>query len=156
MLVNINFGGFYGSLHESLIEDAIISVYGDDNDDVYDAWDDARIKYSKEYIKELNDMLQINMEFITLDSPYSYNYRTDFIVIDITEKDIIKLMEFIKLHDLKKEVLEQIKYCATPYDGYIPYYDYNDYFKKENRHFLVEAIFDVIIKDIIILDSFEI
>jgi len=158
MLVNINFGGFYESLHDYYVEEAIASYFGYYLEDGevdqeqmwhigFDIWSWVKTEYSKEYVNELNYMLDTRIKFVELDSPSMYNYRTDVIIANTSKKDRIAIMKYIKEEGLKGEVLKHIKISSTSYDGYISFLSYEDYFKKENVNFLIEIMLDVIIKD---------
>jgi|GEM_PF-1531582 len=158
MLININFGGFYESLHDYYVEEAVANYFGYfledgaiDQEQMWhigsDIWRWVKIEYSKEYIDELNYILNTKIKFIELDSPSMYNYRTDVIIANISRKDRLVIMKYIREEGLKEQVLKHIKISSTSYDGYISFLSYEDYFKKENVNFLIEIMLDVIIKD---------
>ena len=140
---SINFGGFYDSIHSEVIADNIeIMEYN---------WEDVDYNstykiYAKDYIKILNQKLDTNIIFKSLYSPKCYNYSTDYINVEISKKDILKLFQYVRNEDLKQEVFNIIKDSSTSKDGYISFYNYNDYFKKDNLDILVECMFDVIIE----------
>jgi len=168
MLVNINFGGFYESIHDYYVENAMANHFcyyledGEiDQEQMWhigsDIWRWSKIQYSKEYVNELNYMLDTSIRFVELDSPIMYNYRTDVIVANISKKDRLTIIKYIREEGLKEQLLEHIRVSSTSYDGYVSFLDYRDYFKKENRNFLIEVMLDVIIKDSkIILEEFEV
>lgn len=139
----INFGGFYNSIHSDVIDNYVeIMEYN---------WEDVNYKstyetYAKDYIKVLNNKLDTNISFKSLYSPKFYNYSTDFINVEISKKDIIKLFQYIKEEELKEEVFNIIKESSTSKDGYISFYNYSDYFKKDNLGILVECLFNVIVE----------
>lgn len=139
---NINFGGFYESIHSNIIDSYI-------EDYEYD-WEEVNYKstykiYAKDYIKVLNQKLDTNIVFKGLVSPKFYNYSTDYINVDISKKDIIKLFQYVRNEDLKQEVFNIIKESSTSKSGYISFYNYSDYFKKDNLDILVECLFDIIV-----------
>ena len=105
-------------------------------------------EYSKRYIKVLNNILDTNIIFKALNSPKYYNYSTDFINVEISKKDILKLFKYVKEEDLKEEVFNTIKEASTPRDGYAPFYKYRAFFKKDNLDILVECLIDVIIENL--------
>ena len=142
---NVNFGGFYNSIHSDVIDNYI-------EDYEYD-WEKVNYKstfeiYAKDYIKVLNQKLDTNIVFKGLVSPKFYNYSTDYINVEISKKDIIKLFQYIRNEDLKQEVFNIIKESSTSKDGYVAFYNYNDYFKKDNLGILVECLFDVIVESL--------
>lgn len=125
MEIYINFGGFYGSRYEGLlesIEDSLIDEESPEDQEldytkVYDL-------YSKEIVSFFNEEFKTNVKFVELSSPREYNFYTDKIVIEAEEKDLKKILRKInKDFDLKDEVLESVKQETTMRDGYIPYYD---------------------------------
>jgi hypothetical protein len=109
---------------------------------------DTYKNYSKDYIKVLNNILDTNISFKALNSPKFYNYSTDVINVEITKKDALKLFQYVRNEDLKQEVINIIKESSTSKDGYIAFYNYEDFFKKENLNILIECLFDVIIENL--------
>lgn len=125
MEIYINFGGFYGSRYEGLlesIEDSLIDEESPEDQEldytkVYDL-------YSKEIVNFFNEEFKTNVKFVELSSPKEYNFYTDKIVVEAEEKDLKKILRKInKDFELKDEVLESVKQATTMRDGYIPYYD---------------------------------
>ena len=102
----INFGGFYESVHNDIIADNIeLMEYN---------WEDVNYRatfeiYAKDYIKVLNNILDTDITFKSLNSPRYYNYSTDSIEVEISKKDILKLFKSIKEEELKEEVINIIK-----------------------------------------------
>lgn len=142
---NINFGGFYESIHSYVID-----TYVEDYE--YD-WEKVNYKttyeiYVKDYIKVLNSILDTNISFKALVSPKFYNYSTDYINVDISKKDILKLFQYVRNEDLKQEVFNIIKKSSTSRDGYIAFYNYEDFFKKENLDILIECMLDIIVDNL--------
>ena len=140
---NINFGGFYNSIHSDIIESYI--------EDMEYNWEDVDYtetynEYSKSYIKVLNNILDTNIIFKALNSPKFYNYTTDKINVELSKKDILKLLKYIKEEDLKQEVFNIIKEASTSRDGYVAFYNYADFFKKDNLAILVECLLDIIVE----------
>ena len=138
----VNFGGFYDSIHSYIIDDYIeVYEYNFENVDYKATYQ----TYAEDYIKVLNQKLDTNIVFKGLISPKFYNYSTDNINVEISKKDIIKLFQYVRNENLKQEVFNIIKDSSTSRDGYISFYNYSDYFKKDNLDILVECLFDVII-----------
>ncbi len=142
---NVNFGGFYNSIHSDIIES-----YVEDMEYDWEAVDyGATYKvYSENYIKALNNILDTDLIFKALNSPKYYNYTTDFINVELSKKDILKLIKYIKEEELKQEVFNIIKEASTPRDGYAPFYKYKAFFKKDNLDILIECLIDVIIEQL--------
>ena len=141
----VNFGGFYNSIHSDIIENYI-------EDREYN-WENVNYKdtyknYSKSYINVLNNILDTNIIFKALNSPRYYNYSTDSIIIELSKKDILKLFKYIKKEELKLKVINIIKEASTSKDGYIAFYSYKDFFKKDNLDLLVECLLDIIVENL--------
>ena len=142
---NINFGGFYNSIHSDILDSEIECLGYEDEVINFEATHKA---YSKNYIKVLNNILDTDLIFKTLNSPKYYNFTTDIINVEISKKDILKLFKYVKDADLKGEVFNIIKDSSTSKDGYIAFYDYADFFKKDNLDILVECLMDIIIENL--------
>ena len=139
---SINFGGFYESIHSYIIDDNIeLNEYDFEKVNYKDTFE----IYAKDYIKILNQKLDTNIIFKDLISPKFYNYSTDFINVEISKKDILKLFQYVRNEDLKEEVINIIKDSSTSKDGYVAFYNYNDYFKKDNLDLLLECMLDIIV-----------
>lgn len=141
----INFGGFYESSHSDVI-DTYVEAYE------YN-WENVNYRatyeiYAQDYIKVLNNKLDTNISFKSLNSPKYYNFSTDYINVDISKKDIIKLFQYVRKEELKQEVFNIIKEASTSRDGYVAFYNYEDFFKKDNLGILVECLFDVIVDNL--------
>ena len=102
----IDFGGFYGSLHEAFIEDA---MWADDDggesltdsDENID-WDAVKDTYSEAYLDKLCEftafelgMESIHINYKGLDSPSYYNFTTDVIIGEISDEHSFELMNAI-------------------------------------------------------------
>lgn len=142
---NINFGGFYNSTHSDIIDSEVENMEYNWEDVNYN---DTYKIYSENYIKSLNNILDTDLIFKALNSPKFYNFTTDFINVEISKKDILKLFKYIKEEELKEEVFNNIKECSTSVDGYIAFYNYKDFFKKDNLGLLVECLFDIIVENL--------
>ena len=141
----VNFGGFYNSIHSDIIDTYVEDMeYNWENVDYISTYKE----YSKSYIKVLNNILDTNIIFKALNSPKFYNYSTDTINVEISKKDILKLFKYIKDEDLKQEVFNIIKEASTSRDGYIAFYNYVDFFKKDNLGILAECLIDVILENL--------
>ena len=141
----VNFGGFYYSIHRDILDSELECLGYDDDVINFEATHNA---YCKNYIKVLNNILDIDLIFKALNSPKFYNYSTDVINIELSKKDILKLFKYIKEEELKQEVFNIIKDSSTSKDGYIAFYNYADFFKKDNLDILIECLFDVIIENL--------
>jgi len=156
MQTTINFGGFYESLHDDIVERAKAYEIGavDDNgeidgDKLWEVdkaeWDSIKEEYSGEWLDMLNQELETDIKFVSLNSPRFYNYSTDVIVGDISQKDALKIFGYVRDNDLKCEVLQAVRDASTSGSGYSALYDYEDYFMREYRALLLQVVLDVII-----------
>jgi hypothetical protein len=133
---NIRFNGFYNSLHSDLIDDAIESYYTDDNgvfnyDSIVDNIDYKTIH--KDYIEVFTDEfkswiqdnynLDIDFKDLNLISPQYYNYSTDVINCNISEKDNALLMITFKRD---KDFIDYLKYKTTSRDGFMSHYTFEE------------------------------
>lgn len=108
----IPFAGFYDSLHEDLIVDAITQMFQDD-DGTSNAGLSARVfsackfrqvyeKYAKCYAESFADVFGIpSLKFVALQSPREYNFETDRIFCTIEVDDVNKILAAVD-----KEVFE--------------------------------------------------
>lgn len=143
MKININFGGFYESLHSGNIDSRVEMEA--EHFDKKDYWETVNykatfIEYAKDYLNKLCSEYNINAEFIQLDSPKFYNYSTDSIRAEIVGFDWVKEID---TQDFK----DRVKEATTSVSGYIPFYDYEDVINQiDERHKEVyyECVMDVL------------
>lgn len=148
--VNLNFGGFYYSIHSELI-DSMVEMYEDPNDDgfikEFDNYSQLHIDYSKNYVDFINELTDCNFKFLALNSPKYYNYSTDKIECKYTKKDFQLIKKYVKSKNLQNEVENHIKRITTSVDGYWAFYEYNEVFLPENEGILLQCYLDVIVKN---------
>jgi hypothetical protein len=137
MLSTIPFSGFYDSRHNDAIDRAIESLFQDDrgdcnsdlinhfyNKDCID-FQKVRESYARDYTQALAIASKLQITFDELNSPKEYNFTTDRIFVNISEKSARKLFASVD-----KDVLRQyIKETFTSRSGFISYYspDLNDW-----------------------------
>jgi hypothetical protein len=120
MEIQIEFGGFYG-YHDEYIEQRIEA----DND--WDAeWDIDNIDwqktfedYAESWLYRFNSYCDLDLEFVGIDSPKYYNFRTDRIIAKINDEDIERLMECVDY----VEFYEFANPRLTSRDGFISFYN---------------------------------
>tara|TARA_R100000501_G_C2538475_1_gene58306 strand:- start:7 stop:543 length:537 start_codon:yes stop_codon:yes gene_type:complete len=136
MNIRIDFGGFYGSIHEAYI-DSQIEYYAEDEDQIkqninlYDYIDYQKTfdNYIHSYCSALTDFifyeydLDIEYKNITLDSPKYYNYQTDVIYCSTLKKDQTKLNKKL-LKD--QDFIDYLKEATKSYDGYMSFYTFDE------------------------------
>lgn len=138
---NINFMGFYESIHSMQIDCAIESYFTDDEGN-FDDKAAENINYQKiynsyivDFTNDFKDWIQdnypINPSFCNLKliSPKYYNYSTDVINCDINESDAISMRNFFKDD---KEFLSFLKDRTKSYSGYMSFYTFEDALANKN------------------------
>lgn len=142
MEITVNFGGFYGSLHEGRIDSIVEQGIGN-----YDEHLDYKLihkTYSKKFVDFLNDELDTKIVFEELHSPREYNFHTDVIYANCGNSDALKILRYT-LENYRDELKERIEDKTTSKSGYIAFYSYIDMLKRDNRDMLITSCLDVII-----------
>jgi len=126
-----NFSGFYNSYHDYAIDNEIDSFCMNQESEINEKLKDyifmqcdfreLHCKYSETFVKHLSIELDIKMTFQNLISPKYYNFETDRIAVEITEKDYKKI---IRKTD-KNILIESAKTYFKSRDGFISFYDYD-------------------------------
>lgn len=157
--ITINFGGFYDSIHDDILDRGVANFFGfvdesgePDHDRLRDidrlTWKDARDQYCEEYLNTLNSVLDTNIKFQRLEYPQYYNYSTDTIEALIDRKDALRLFEYLRGNDLKKEALQRVHEVTTSRDGYIAHYQYCEAFESGHEWLLLTCLMDTILQDL--------
>lgn len=124
--VALNFAGFYHSIHDDNIEARIAQVLEDEElsyDDVCDhiPYKAIYTEYAKRYVSEFNKCFDLNLEFLELDSPREYNFRTDVIMVNMCMQDY----NFLFLNTDQAFIEEKLQDASTTRDGFQPFYNYS-------------------------------
>tara|TARA_R110000751_G_scaffold90538_1_gene177579 strand:- start:242 stop:748 length:507 start_codon:yes stop_codon:yes gene_type:complete len=136
---SLNFGGFYHSEHSETIENNI-ELYGYDWEDV--DYKKTYVNYCKAFLNRLGEELQIDLNFISLDSPREYNFTTDKIFCSISENDFKALLN---TYDTK-ELFNYIEEHSKSRSGFTSFYSGYEAVKKESDIFL-QYLFNYILID---------
>lgn len=157
---NFNFGGFYNSQHDWVIDNYIDIFIRDRESDelpenegeIYDAIDYKGLRnlYCNELIKFMNSNLNISLEYLELNSPAYYNFTTDKIVVKFDENDFKSIKEYIP-YNIEEDIEELLKDWTTSRDGYIPYYSYSEI--KDNLEWRMEAVLQIFVIECLKVDS---
>ena len=115
MEVQIEFGGFYG-YHEEYIN-VRIDDYDIDFDEV--DWNATFKDYVENWLHRFNSMSNLELDFVGIDSPRYYNYRTDKIIAYVEKHDENELMAFVDDDDFYHWANPQLQDRS----GFISYYD---------------------------------
>lgn len=129
--IEIPFWGFYESVHDQFLEDAIESAFnhdyetgedielGDDYDkarwDANISWGEIHKNYAKAYTEEFGDRFDLDLEFVDLVSPRYYNFSTDRIFANVPLEQINKIRKEVEAHP---EYPEYIRERYTDRDGF--------------------------------------
>ena len=126
---NLNFGGFYESIHSYMIDDSIANYYDKDIDDIYEndkiynqidfkaMQKNYCIEWLNEYLKIVDNHNLLGVKFKGINSPEYYNYETDKINASINESIVDRLIKNAN-HDL----IEYINENSQSYDGFNSWY----------------------------------
>jgi hypothetical protein len=159
MELALNFGGFYHSIHDDLVDSFVDRNHDFDSEqeqeieDHCDSVDYKRtyVNYCCAYVEAIKNFLkengaEVNLEFVELESPKEYNFKTDVIIVKIEEADQAKIIKFIK-KDFNQELLEYVKDVTTSYDGYWAFYSYEQTMANKDSK-LIEACLTLLAKKI--------
>jgi len=174
---NLNFGGFYESIHSHIIDDSIANYYNKDidnicdDDRIYDLIDFKAMQknYGKEWLSEYLKIVdgvtnhnQLSIKFKEIVSPEYYNFETDRIGSLISESIVDNI---IKNSDY--DLIEYINENSQSYDGFNSFYVgfeeviknkavfmtyYTDYLTELNKN-SIEYIWEGIYIDIELLEE---
>jgi hypothetical protein len=146
--IQVEFGGFYYSIHEQFIDSMIDSYYQDDLGDTLDYYlldinyQDIFSEYSKFYLQFLNESLRenagidCNFTFQQVDSPREYNFKTDVILAKISDANYQRLLKYFRTNS---EFIGYLREAVKSRDGYISFYDFNDAYNDVDEILLVYA-----------------
>lgn len=134
MQINLEFGGFYGSIHEAYVEGCVERE--NMNDEGFIDWDSVEVDWRKcneNYMREwlwvfaewLKDEYGIVVAFkdSVLKSPRFYNYATDTIDCKLTKREVTDIL------DLCKGQIEFLRFLAEATrnrDGFISFYTFKE------------------------------
>ena len=129
---NLDFGGFYESIHEWHIENKLLHIYNYVNDtDQEDFYDDALInfrdsinfsevqnQYCTQWLNHFNNNFNTWFTFKGIDSPEYYNFETDKIVCSVSESYIDDIINF-----KDDNLVDFINEVSQSYDGFTSFYE---------------------------------
>ena len=136
---SLNFGGFYHSQHSENI-DSNIEDYGYDWQQI--DYKKTNINYCKAYLNKLSEELNINLSFISLDSPIEYNFTTDNIFCSISNEDFKALLNEYDTKDLFNYIEQHSKSRA----GFTSFYSGYKEVKEDDEIFL-QYLFNYILQE---------
>lgn len=128
MITTIPFSGFYCTLHESALDDAVEQMFSTDgcvvNHGLVDRaqfeceWRDVMKAYAKEYAEQFSREFNIPLEFESMESPKYYNFTTDRIFCRVPLEVCIRLES--ELPD--NALADQAREMFTSRDGFTSFY----------------------------------
>ena len=130
----LEFGGFYHSWHSERIDNDI-SHYDYDWEEV--DYKKTHDNYCKGLLENVNYELDLNLEFVELESPREYNFTTDKIITSIPHKEFTDLKQE---YTNDKEFVDWINEESRSRDGFSSFYSGLDAIIKEDD-ILLQYIF---------------
>lgn len=133
MLTTIPFSGFYQSLHDAQLDDALEQMFSDRRtgtqvnsrliNEAHSAvdWGFVHISYAWAYADAFADEFGVKLSFESLRSPKEYNFTTDRIFAEISEDEVRRLFDEAD----KQRLTEVAKDEFTSRSGFISFYDPN-------------------------------
>lgn len=138
--LSLEFGGFYQSIHEEVIEmnagiyclqhDCDLQECGDECQPDID-YAKTRINYCKAYLQKLEEYIQneyeigLILKFKELKSPREYNFSTDTIILDTGSFE--QLGNLVKyLYKNEPDFAETLRDITIEKSGYYPCYNHNE------------------------------
>jgi len=137
MRVNIEFGGFYGSVHEMWVEQAVEAIYADDYETDEELgraendpnWNKCYENYMREWLDIfsmwLSDEYGVQAKFTkpTLKSPKYYNYATDTIDCNLTKREVTDIVDLVKG---QMEFMRFLADATQNTSGFISFYTFKE------------------------------
>ena len=130
MLTTIPFSGFYCSLHESALDDAVEQMFSDratgctvyrglaDRAQGACDWREVMKAYAAEYAEQFSREFDIPLEFDSLESPRFYNFTTDRIFCRVPLEVCTRL--FLEVDDDTLEATARDMFTSR--DGFSSFY----------------------------------
>jgi hypothetical protein len=109
----IPFSGFYKSIHDSYMDDALEMREAEVSD-----WRNVFEEYAKEYVKKLAEWMDVSLEYEELISPKEYNFMNDRIFAEISRSDFAKILCAVRGTTLNNKVRQMF----TSRSGFISHY----------------------------------
>lgn len=133
-ITTIPFSGFYESLHDAALDDAMRNMFSDRETGctlneglfwrAYDScrWHEVMTDYAKEYAAQFAREFELStMRFESLQSPKEYNFTTDRIFCEIDLEEAVWIRALVPDEILSAVAAEQF----TSRDGFISFYSPN-------------------------------
>lgn len=128
MIARIPFAGFYETLHDHELDDALNQMLSDESGNpnenlvarAYDLvdWHAAQTAYAKAYAENFCAEFKIEATFESMTSPREYNFETDKVWIEMTETEARRILG--ETND--KSLRDTAKEMFTSRSGFISFY----------------------------------
>jgi len=134
MITTIPFSGFYESSHSYELDRALEDMVSDSSgchpvsdrlaEEIWDGldWSVAMHEYAREYAEYfaiwLGGEYGIKLKYESMSSPREYNFTTDRIFCEISQRDVRKLLKAVK----RENLVAAAKQRFTSYDGFLSFY----------------------------------
>lgn len=128
--VRIPFAGFYCSIHDQAMDDALDSINQDENGEEQMIleqsnveWSRVRLAYAVACVKDIAAVMEVPLRFAEIVSPRFYNFETDQLFAEIAPADLYKIHERITADPgMKAALTEHVHKMLEPRSGFIPFY----------------------------------
>lgn len=128
--VNIIFSGFYNSVHNDAIDNALRSLFSDSatgwqvNEDLVAYaeesmnWHEVFLDYVRNFVEDFAHEFKLDLEFSEMISPREFNFVTDRVFCTISEESLMRMYAETPREDLRAKVVER----HTSRSGFISFY----------------------------------
>lgn len=124
--IELPFSGFYESLHDDALDQALESNYWNDQGEIPEVvadalymasvdWGQIQTEYCRRYTEVLADELELDLKFDEMTSPKYYNFSTDRLFATIPAGQLKKIRQAVEKHEGWPGC---IKDNFTSYDGF--------------------------------------
>lgn len=129
METTIPFSGFYNSIHDSELDNALESIFSDSHGNPIASlrdrafglvdWKEVHLDYAKKYTECFADETSLeSLKFKLLCSPKYYNFETDRIICHIDLIEVQRMKDCVPTADLEARIKRRFTSC----DGFISHY----------------------------------
>lgn len=130
MKTTVPFQGFYNTIHDSQCDDTLERMLSDSSgchpvrehfaEKIFDHvdWHKVHLAYAQEYVENLAHKYKIALKWEKMISPREYNFTTDRLFADITQKEVRRIYKLVD----KERFHALIKQEFTSRDGFMSYY----------------------------------
>lgn len=143
--VALNFGGFYDSVHSTLIDTEIENILETENLEYgqicdYIDFKAIHLEYAKRLVLDFNNNFDLNLKFEQLIQPKEYNYKTDEILVEMSMQDY----NYLWLNTDQTSIQLKVQDATTARDGYMPLYNSSELL--DEPQFIAEFLLDIIME----------